>query len=95
LHGQGLILAQVFWGLWLLPFGMLVIRSGFIPRVLGAWLILNGFAYMILSSTALLLPQYSNVVRLFTFPVLFGELAVMLWLIIMGVKTGALEASAA
>src|SRR5574341_386512 len=35
LHGQGLVLASIFWGLWLFPFGTLVIRSGFIPKVLG------------------------------------------------------------
>jgi len=33
LHGQGFVVAQIFWGLWLFPFGILVIRSGFIPRV--------------------------------------------------------------
>src|SRR6184192_1523094 len=34
LHGQGFVVAQIFWGLWLFPFGIVVIRSGFIPRVL-------------------------------------------------------------
>src|SRR5579862_737174 len=33
LHGQGLNVASIFWGLWLFPFGVLVMRSGFIPRV--------------------------------------------------------------
>jgi hypothetical protein len=39
LHGQGLVVAQIFWGLWLFPFGVLVIQSGFIPRILGYFII--------------------------------------------------------
>ena len=85
LHSQGVILAQVFWGLWLFPFGILVFRSGFFPRVLGVWLIVNGSAYVVLSLCALLLPQYAGMVSRYTFPLLFGELAMMLWLLIVGV----------
>jgi hypothetical protein len=85
LHGQGVVLAQVFWGLWLFPFGILVFRSGFFPRVLGVWLIVNGSAYVALSLCALLLPQYAGMVSRYTFPLLFGELAMMLWLLIVGV----------
>jgi hypothetical protein len=85
LHGQGVVLAQVFWGLWLFPFGILVFRSGFFPRVLGVWLIVNGSAYVALSVCALLLPQYAGMVSRYTFPLLFGELAMMLWLLIVGV----------
>ena len=44
LHGDGATLANIFWGLWLFPFGVLVMRSGFLPRLLGALLLLNGFA---------------------------------------------------
>jgi hypothetical protein len=87
LHGQGVVLAQVFWGLWLFPFGILVFRSGFFPRVLGVWLIVNGSAYVALSLCALLLPQYAGMVSRYTFPFLFGELAMMLWLLIVGVRT--------
>ena len=35
LHEQGTEIVQIFWGLWLFPYGILVIRSGFIPRLLG------------------------------------------------------------
>src|SRR5216684_7498084 len=62
LHGQGFIVAQIFWGLWLFPFGMLVIRSGFIPRVLGVLLLIAGSAYVVTSFTSLLLPRYAHVV---------------------------------
>ncbi len=65
LHGQGFIVAQIFWGLWLFPFGLLVIRSGFIPRVLGFLLFIAGFAYLADSMTALILPSYRHIVNQF------------------------------
>ena len=58
LHHYGIIVAEIFWGLWLFPLGLLVYRSRFLPRFLGVWLILAGFAWVILSLTGVLLPQY-------------------------------------
>src|SRR5437868_9812501 len=86
LHSQGNLINEIFWGLWLLPFGLLVFRSGFLPRFLGVWLILNCFTYVALSLTALFfLPYYDTAFRLAT-PLLFGELAIVLWLLIKGAK---------
>ena len=83
----GSIVLETFWGLWLLPFGLLVYRSVFIPRILGVFLILNGIAYVIHSFTSLLLPDYQATVRLFAFPFwILGEISIMLWLLIKGVK---------
>jgi uncharacterized protein DUF4386 len=64
LHGQGLGVAQIFWGLWLFPLGLLVYRSRFLPRFLGVWLVLAGVTWVILSLTGLLLPQYEDRVNL-------------------------------
>ena len=86
LHNHGVLVNQVFWGLWLLPFGLLVYRSRFIPRVLGVWLILNGFAYVVLSVTGIMWPPYLAKVWSAALPVMFGELAIMLWLIVIGAK---------
>ena len=86
MHGQGILANEIFWGLWLLPFGLLVYRSRFLPRVLGVWLILNCFAYLATSITGMLWPRYEQRVSNWVFPVMFGELAIMLWLIIMGAK---------
>ena len=86
LHSQGNIINEIFWGLWLFPFGVLVKRSGFLPRILGVLLIVNCFAYLAQSLTSLLLPSYANVVAQWTFPALFGELWIMLWLLIKGAK---------
>src|SRR5437762_339927 len=35
LHSQGILINEIFWGLWLFPFGLLVFRSGFLPRWIG------------------------------------------------------------
>lgn len=95
LHGQGIFVAAIFWGLWLFPFGVLVFRSGFLPRVLGVLLIINGLAYLADSFTSLLLPSYIRVVSQFTLvPELVGELSVMLWLLIKGAKDQPLDAPA-
>ena len=57
LHGQGVVVNEIFWGLWLFPFGLLVLRSGFLPRILGVLLVVNGVAYVAVSLTSLLLPR--------------------------------------
>lgn len=86
LHDHGVVANEIFWGLWLLPFGLLVIKSRFLPRILGVWLIINCFAYLVISFTALLAPQYGSMVFRDAFPALLGEVAIMLWLLIMGAK---------
>lgn len=86
LHGQGNVINSVFWGLWLFPFGTLVIRSRFLPRLLGIWLIVNGFAYLATSFTGLLLPQHREMMENIAQPALLGEIAIMLWLVIVGAK---------
>jgi hypothetical protein len=86
LHSFGFVVAAIFWGLWLFPFGVLVYRSGFLPRILGVWLIINCFAYVIPSFTALLLPRYKGVVTRIALPFLLGEAAIVLWLLIKGAR---------
>jgi hypothetical protein len=78
LHCQGLVINEIFSGLWLFPFGLLVMRSRFLPRLLGVWLIVNCFAYLALSFTGLLLPQYYAFAFRSAFPALLGEMAIML-----------------
>src|SRR6202171_1822320 len=84
LHHHGVVANEIFWGLWLFPLAVLVLRSGFLPRILGAWLIINGFAYLTISFTGLLLPQYEEMVSTIAFPALLGEIAIVLWLLIKG-----------
>jgi hypothetical protein len=87
LHSQGINVASIFWGLWLFPLAMLVIRSGFIPRFIGIALMIAGSAYLAYSSVSLLLPQYAPAVGQFAIVLEAGELPVIFWLLIWGAKT--------
>jgi hypothetical protein len=83
----------LFWGLWLLPFGLLVYRSHFLPRFLGVWLMLACFAYLALSVSGFLFPRYEAKVFTVGQPLVWGELATMLWLVIMGANEQRLAAA--
>jgi len=93
LHNRGFTVAEIFWGLWLFPLGALVYRSRFLPRFLGVWLGIAGFAWVMVSLTGILLPQYLSKVYTYSQPAVLGEVALMLWLIIRGAKPLALEAA--
>jgi hypothetical protein len=87
---EAIPVAMIFWGLWLFPFGALVMRSGFLPRILGILLIVNGVAYLVASLVHLLWPEYADLAdRILLFPEL-GEVWIMLWLVIKGVDARAL-----
>jgi len=86
LHSHGHFINEIFWGLWLFPFGLLVFQSGFLPRILGIWLMINCFGWLALSIMALFFPTYYDAAFRMAQPVLFGELAIMLWLLIKGAK---------
>jgi len=94
LHSNGHFINEIFWGLWLFPFGLLVFRSGFLPRILGIWLMINCFGYLALSVIALFFPDYYGTAFNLAQPVLFGELAIMLWLLIKGAKVASLPSPA-
>jgi len=94
LHFHGLVVDEIFWGLWLVPLALLVYRSRFLPRFLGVWLALAAFAWVILSLTGVLLPQYYDKVFSYSQPAVFGEIAFMLWLVIKGARPPALDAVA-
>ena len=85
LHNQGIILAQIFWGLWLFPFGIVAIRSGFIPRFVGIAAIVAGGGYVINSSVALFLPASAQSIGELAMILGAGELA-FIWMLIWGAK---------
>ena len=90
LRSSGLVVAQLFWGLWLFPFGMLVIKSRLFPRILGVLLIVACVGYVSASSTFFVLPAYSHpVTHLAQLLGGLGECAMILWLLIKGVKVEA------
>jgi hypothetical protein len=93
LHRYGYVVGWIF-GLWLFPFGVLVFKSGFLPRILGVLLIAACFGYLADSLTPLLLPGYANMVgRFASIGLTLGEPAIILWLLIRGAKDQPLPAA--
>ena len=84
-YGNGLLITTLFWGLWLLPFGYLVIRSGFLPKLLGAFLVLGGLGYVTEVFWQILVPdvRFPGTVLL---AAAIGEIGICLWLLVVGVR---------
>lgn len=83
LHQQGMNIASIFWGLWLLPMGYLVFKSGYISRIPGVLLIAAGVAYLVVSAAFLVLPDLDwTVFEVVT----WGELVFPVWILIRGVN---------
>lgn len=87
-HDNALLIAQIFWGLWLIPFGWLVVRSGQLPRVLGYLLILGGLSYVADFAGQLLVNGYNDMdfAGYVTLPAALGEIGTCLWLLVMGAR---------
>lgn len=83
-HGFGSTVVTAFWGLWLFPFGILVIKSGFIPRILGLLLFVAGVGYVLTCIASIALPDYRRIVSQIMTPLYFGELPIIFWLVIKG-----------
>jgi hypothetical protein len=94
LHSHQFTATLVLAGLWLFPLGILVYRSGFLPRFLGVWLLIAGVAWLIMSLTGYLAPQYSDKEFVAFQPVVIGELAFMLWLVVKGAKPASVHSPA-
>lgn len=86
MNSKCVLLSELLWGLWLFPLGALVYRSGFIPRILGIWLLINGVAYVAQFGTDLFIPGFSGTLVKIAFPAILGEVALMLWLLIVGIR---------
>lgn len=87
-YDYGNLIVQIFWGLWLLPLGCLIFKSGIIPKFFGILLMLGCLGYVINFFGNALSPNYSELgissyVRL---PASLGEIGTCLWLLIMGAK---------
>jgi hypothetical protein len=87
-YDSGVLVAKIFWGLWLLPLGYLVFRSGLLPKVLGILLMLGCFGYLVDVFGATLLSEYSstNIARFARLPASIGEIGTCLWLVIFGAR---------
>lgn len=87
LYEQGVVVVEIFWGLWLFPFGLLVYKSDFLPRIIGIFLMIACFGYLANSVTTLLFPAYQSFIAPITSVTgTVGEFSIILWLLIKGVK---------
>lgn len=96
LHKNGSVLSQLFFGTWLFPLGYLVLKSGFLPRILGLLLLIDGVGEMIWFTQFFLFPGYDVVTYPGWVAGFIAEFSLSLWLLIKGAedrKPVALEAS--
>ena len=83
INDYGVLTLELFWGLWLFPLGYLVVKSTYIPRILGILLVVAGFGYVIESFATFFISGYRGTISDFTF---WGELFFLLYLLIRGVN---------
>jgi purine-cytosine permease-like protein len=77
---------EALWGLWLVPFGLLVIRSGFIPKIIGVLLLVASVGYVAMSAAYIGFPSYVAAVDRVGMILIQGELSAILWLLIVGAR---------
>lgn len=82
---NGMSIIQVFWGLWLFPFGYLAFKSNYLPKIFGIALMLGCFSYLTKFFTALLFPAV-DLPSFVGYPSAFGEIGICLWLLIFGIN---------
>jgi uncharacterized protein DUF4386 len=85
-YRNGMLVDEIFMGLWLFPLGVLIIRSSLLPRILGGFLLIAGSAYLAESLAWLVIPAYADPVSTIAEPLRALELAIPIWLLIMGAK---------
>jgi hypothetical protein len=84
------LISEIFWGLWLLPFGYLVVKSGFLPKILGIILMVGSLSYLVPFVVEVLFPGRS-VPDVITLPSAIGEIGIALWLAFVGVRKPSLR----
>lgn len=87
LHDRGILVGQLFFGVHLLALGLLVARSGYVPRVLGPLLMVAGVGYLTESIGTVLAPGAAELLAaLVAITAVLGELPLFLWLLFRGVS---------
>jgi len=87
-YSKGMILNQVFWSLWLAPFGYLVYKSGILPELLGILLMVGSAGYAAEAFGYILLADFATLpgAELLSIPASLGEIGTCLWLCVMGAR---------
>ena len=86
LQNHGIVIAQIFSGLWALPLGFLVYKSGFLPKIFGVLLMIGAFGCQIDFFQYFLFPDYRSIISLVVLaPAVIGIFSLSLWLLFKGV----------
>ena len=91
LFKDGILIAELFWGLWLFPLGWLFFKSGFMPKTLGILLMAGCFGYLGHAFAGLVLPDWQALLAQGVAVSGVAELAAVVWLLAVGVKRPARE----
>jgi hypothetical protein len=85
----GLLIAQIFFGLWLVPLGYLTYKSaGWFPKWLGILLVVGGVCYLLDLLALFLVPDFGQKISTFVvIPSAIAEISMVLYLLVIGVKT--------
>jgi hypothetical protein len=84
----GLLIASIFFGLWLVPLGYLAFKSGWFPKALGVGLIVGGACYLVDMLAAFLVPDFGKSIHGYvTIPSAIAEVSMVVYLLAIGVKT--------
>jgi hypothetical protein len=88
IHHYGFLVAQIFFGLWLVPLGYLAYKSAMFPKVLGIMLIVGGACYLVGMLAVFLVPDSGEKINTFvTLPSAIAEISMLGYLLVKGVKT--------
>lgn len=87
IHAAGITILELFWGLWLIPFGVLVYKSGFVPRILGILLLVGAVGYLVSFLVHVLFPTAETIPVVASSISALGELSIIAWLLVKGVRT--------
>jgi Domain of unknown function (DUF4386) len=87
-YSNRILIAETFWGLWLLPLGYLIFKSGFLPKILGVLLMLGCFSYLITVFGDILFVDYDKMLlaKYIMLPASIGEIGTCFWLLIFGAQ---------
>lgn len=86
MHANGYLIAQMFFGLWLVPLGYLVVRSGYFPKVLGVLLALGGVAYVVDLLVRFLAPGVGETISPYVLIPVYSEVLFVIYLLVKGVR---------
>ena len=88
IHHYGFLIAQIFFGLWLVPLGYLAYKSGMFPKALGVALIAGGVCYLVGMLAVFLIPDFGEKINTFiTIPSAIAEIWMLGYLLVIGVRT--------